>query len=361
MTFALLFSAFASYLLLRFNSVHQHLSGDYDLTGPQKFHTSITPRIGGISIYLSFLTTLYIFKLDDNSPYFREHLILCSIPVFGIGLIEDIHKHIYVRTRILITAMSALIAILLLGVNITTVDIKIFDWFLSYPWIAILFTIFAVTGLTNSYNIIDGFHGLSSMTAIITLLALSYVSHINGDYQLSALCLTLAASIGGFFIFNFPHGLIFLGDGGAYLIGFMIAELSILLSNRQPEISPWFIFLVNLYPITETIFSIYRRFKRKLSPGMPDGIHFHTLIYRRIVKHKFHTEHTSQALSPNAKTSPYLWVLTLLAVLPAVCFWKSTPTLVFFSCSFVFLYVWLYLCIIHYKTPRWLSFANSKK
>lgn len=361
MTFALLFSAFVSHLIIRFNSVHQHLTGDSDLTGPQKFHTAITPRIGGIAIYLSFLITLYIFNIDDNSPYFREHLILCSIPVFGIGLIEDIHKHIYVRTRILITAMSALIAIPLLGASITTVDIKILDLFLSYPLVATCFTIFAVTGLTNSYNIVDGFHGLSSMTAIITLLALGYVSHINGDHQLLVLFLTLAASVGGFFIFNFPRGLIFLGDGGAYFVGFMIAELSVLLSNRQPEVSPWFIFLVNLYPITETLFSIYRRFKRKQSPGMPDGIHFHTLIYRRVVKHKFRAEYAPKLFPPNARTSPYLWGLTLLAVLPAVCLWNSTAALVFFSCSFVFLYVWIYSRIIHHKTPRWLNLTNSEK
>ena len=63
----------------------------------------------------------------------------------------------------------------------------------------------------------------------------------------------------GFFVWNFPAGLIFLGDGGAYFLGFYVAELAILLLHRNPAVSPMFPLLLCIYPVFETLFSIYRR------------------------------------------------------------------------------------------------------
>ena len=84
-----------------------------------------------------------------------------------------------------------------------------------------------MVGLPNAYNIIDGFN----------------------DPVLASTCLIVLGAIGGFFIWNYPRGLILLGDGGAYLIGFLIACLSILLVQRNPAVSPWLALLVNAHPI----------------------------------------------------------------------------------------------------------------
>lgn len=136
-----------------------------------------------------------------------------------------------------------------------------------------------MTGLANAYNIIDGFNGLASMVGIITLLAIAYMGFLFFDPTIIYLSLVMAGAILVFFIWNYPRGLIFLGDGGAYLIGFWIAALSILLTCRHQEISPWLALLINGYPILETLFTIYRRrFHQGKGPGQPDCIHFHTLI-----------------------------------------------------------------------------------
>jgi UDP-N-acetylmuramyl pentapeptide phosphotransferase/UDP-N-acetylglucosamine-1-phosphate transferase len=252
-------------------------------------------------------------------------LVLCAIPVFAIGLTEDINTKIGVKVRLLFTAIAALLAVYYLGAQVTKLDIVGVDYVLSLPVIAILFTVFAITGLANAYNIIDGFNGLSSMVGIITLLGLAYVSYAFQDLAILNLCLIMVGAILGFFIWNYPRGLIFLGDGGAYLIGFWIALLSVLLVARHPQISPWFALLINAYPILETLFTIYRRkIHQGKSPGQPDGIHFHTLIYRRIlnptaVKSKF------DLLNANARTAPYLWLLSSFAVVPAILWWQSTP------------------------------------
>jgi UDP-N-acetylmuramyl pentapeptide phosphotransferase/UDP-N-acetylglucosamine-1-phosphate transferase len=88
-----------------------------------------------------------------------------------------------------------------------------------------------------------------------------------GDTADRALALAGIGAVLGFFLWNFPAGLIFLGDGGAYFLGFYVAEVSILLLVRNPEVSPLFPLLVCIYPVFETLFSIYRR--RSCAPCRP--------------------------------------------------------------------------------------------
>jgi UDP-N-acetylmuramyl pentapeptide phosphotransferase/UDP-N-acetylglucosamine-1-phosphate transferase len=136
------------------------------------------------------------------------------------------------------------------------ITFPILDLLFGIPSFGFIFTVFAITGLTNAYNIIDGLNGLASMVGVITLLALGYISYETGDRSLLYLSGAMIAAILGFFIWNYPKGSIFLGDGGAYLIGFWIASLSVLIVSRHQEISPWFAVLANIYPIVETIFTI---------------------------------------------------------------------------------------------------------
>jgi UDP-N-acetylmuramyl pentapeptide phosphotransferase/UDP-N-acetylglucosamine-1-phosphate transferase len=110
--------------------------------------------------------------------------------------------------------------------------------------------------------------------------------------------------------------------------------------------------LINGYPIMETLFTIYRRkIHQGKSPGMPDGIHFHTLIYRRILQAK----HFDSALSANARTAPYLWILAGLSITPAVLWWQSTPILMGACALFIISYVWIYTRVVKFKTPRWMQ------
>jgi UDP-N-acetylmuramyl pentapeptide phosphotransferase/UDP-N-acetylglucosamine-1-phosphate transferase len=112
--------------------------------------------------------------------------------------------------------------------------------------------------------------------------------------------------------------------------------------------------MVNAYPIMETLFTIYRRkFHQGKSPGHPDGIHFHSLIFRRILN-PTHIHDELDWFNANSKTSPYLWILSSLATIPALVFWESTPILVSFFVLFSISYVWLYKKIVNFKTPAWM-------
>lgn len=134
----------------------------------------------------------------------------------------------------------------------------------------------------------------------------------------------------------------------------MIALSSIALVQRNRDVSPWFPMLLLMYPVWETLFSSYRKLARGVSPGVADALHFHQLIYRRIVRGVFHDDESRRVLMRNNRTSPYLWGFTMLTVVPAVLFWSNTPVLMVFCGLFGLTYVTAYLAIVRFKVPVWL-------
>lgn len=355
---SLLIAFFVSFVctivVIRSQALHQRFTADLDLSGPQKFHKTAVPRIGGLGIALGMIMAILYHSNLQTFANEELFMLLCAAPVFAIGLLEDLTKKISVRTRLIFTALGGFLSIYFLGTQIIRLDIPGIDLLLLLSPISIVFAVFALTGLANAYNIIDGFNGLSSMVGIITLLALGYISFVVVDPTMMYLSFVMAAAILGFFIWNYPRGLIFLGDGGAYLIGFWISSISVLLVARHENISPWFALMINAYPILETIFTIYRRkIHQGKSPGQPDGIHFHSLIYRRILNTKS-TQNKADLFSANARTAPYLWILTTMAVVPAILWWNSSYLLMFATLVFVISYVWLYKRIVCFQTPKWM-------
>ena len=193
------------------------------------------------------------------------------------------------------------------------------------------------------------------MCSVLILISIGYVAFQVGDSMILALAVAGAGAVLGFFVWNFPSGLIFLGDGGAYFLGFFIAELAILLLHRNSTDSPMFPLLVCIYPVFETVFSIYRRVMLRDQPaGLPDGIHLHSLIYRRLMRWAVGKVPKRSQTRRNSMTSPYLWMLCMLAVVPAMLFWYSTPLLLGFILMFGVVYTGLYWRIVRFRAPRWM-------
>ena len=146
--------------------------------------------------------------------------------------------------------------------------------------------------------------------------------------------------------------MLFAGDGGAYLWCVVIAVCSIMLVKRNADVSPWFPMLLLIYPVWETFFSIYRKAARGSSPGVADALHFHQLIYRRIVRGVFHDDEARRMLMRNNRTSPYLWSFIVLTVVPAVLFWRYSWVLLAFCVLFAVSYVVAYVGLVRFKVPR---------
>lgn len=347
-------------VLIHYSHLHEHFSADHDLAGVQKFHAKPVPRVGGVPVMAGLLIGVGVLFYLTRS-WLPVFLILASLPAFGAGLIEDMTKKIGPGPRLLATFLAAALAYFLLDVGLSRLDIPVIDQVLSQFWIlALLLTVVAVGGVAHAVNIIDGYNGLSGVVAIFIFLAMAYVAFKVQDSELMGLCFAMIGAIAGLLFWNFPRGLIFAGDGGAYLVGFMMAEIAVLLVGRHAEVSPWFPLLCVIYPVFETIYSIYRKkFLRGMSPGMPDGLHLHMLVYKRLVRWMVGSKDANHLTQRNSLTSPYLWALSSFSVVPAMLFWNNTPVLIGFVLVFMFTYVRLYRMIIRFRTPRWLMLRKT--
>jgi len=323
-------------------------------TGPQKVHASSVPRIGGLSVLVGVILGALWLQSGGESGWILM-LVLAALPAFLGGLYEDLIKRFPPNARLATAFCAAAVGFFLLDARITDLDLWGSDWLLGFGAASFLFTVFAVGGFSHALNIVDGFNGLSAIAAWMMLAALTVVATLVADTVLAQVCLLVGASILGFLVWNYPRGTIFLGDGGAYLLGFLIAELAVLLVQRNSSVSPWFALLLLFYPVWETLFSSYRRrVLRGRSAASADGLHLHTLVYRRLVRWKVGSRDPRHRRARNALTTPYLIALIALNVVPAALFWNNTLVLQLFTLAFALLYVMLYWRIVRLKSPRLL-------
>ena len=292
--------------------------------GVQKIHKQPTPRIGGVAIVLGLLAVYHQASLDVRA--LLGPMLLAGIPSFAAGLLEDITKKVGVPPRLLATMASGVLAWYLTDVAIQNTGVTLFDMVLGFKPVAVLFTAFAVAGIANAVNIIDGFNGLASGTVAIMLGAMGLIALQMNDTPLATLCFAMAAVALGFGTINWPFGKLFLGDGGAYLLGFLVGWVAILLPMRHPQINAWTTLLVCAYPVLEVMFSVLRRHKREgHHPGQPDKAHLHHFIHRRLVRK---LAGRASATLRNGMTSPYCWLYAALPASWAVLFAQNTPTLI---------------------------------
>jgi UDP-N-acetylmuramyl pentapeptide phosphotransferase/UDP-N-acetylglucosamine-1-phosphate transferase len=271
------------------------------------------------------------------------------LPALVFGLVEDLSKRVSARHRLMATLASGLLICHLYGTGLNRVDVWGVDALLNYWPVSFLFTAFAVAGLANAINIIDGFNGLASGAVLISLAALGLIAYQVGDHDVTMLCLILAAATGGFMVVNFPLGKIFLGDGGAYLMGFMLAWTSVLLLLRNPGVSVWAPLMACGYPVTEVIFSIWRRRQHDMHPFSPDSLHLHSLVKVRIVLQRFH--HWRPEFR-NALVSPVMWTFAALPAAAGAAFFRHTPWLLVCGALSVAVYFVAYRALERRKAVR---------
>ena len=355
-------SAWVAYLTI-IASRRLNLGAD-EVGGVQKFHTHWVPRLGGIPIFVSLVSSLLgVSWVLGTEVSGCVAFVVCILPAFGIGLVEDVTGRGGVWLRLAFTMVSAALGWWLLGGKLVRLDLPMVDgWLVAYPWFALGLTLVAVGGVAHAINIIDGYNGLSAFFTVAAFAALGVVAQLVGDSLIARISLLAAASVAGFMLWNFPFGRIFMGDSGAYLTGFALAELSVLLVTRNPEVSAWFPMLLLIYPVWETLFSIYRKaVLRGISPSEPDGLHFHMLVYKRLVKLQVQNPSDEQKVVRNSATSPYLWVLTLMTAIPALIFWNQLGWLLVFCGVFVAFYLEIYWRIVRFRAPKFLVLRLARQ
>jgi UDP-N-acetylmuramyl pentapeptide phosphotransferase/UDP-N-acetylglucosamine-1-phosphate transferase len=302
---------------------HGRLSLDSDLNGAQKFHEVPVPRVGGLAVFAGLMTGATCLATLTESVNSQQSLLLlvASLPAFLAGLLEDVTKKVSVGVRLLATFSSAGLAAWLVDAQLTRLDTFGLDLLMTMAPVAVLFTCFAVGGIANAVNIIDGFNGLASGSVAIMLAGLGALAYLTNDTLVMQMCLMGVGACLGFMLLNYPFGKIFLGDGGAYLAGFWLAECAVLLLSRNEEISTWAVLLACIYPAFETLFSMWRKdVYRKTGMGKPDKVHFHMLVFRRIVGQHFGIG--APAWFRHGVTSFYIWGMVAACQIAAI--WMTT-------------------------------------
>ena len=202
---------------------------------------------------------------------------LTLLPMVSVTLWEDMVRPTSPQTRLSATLASIFLTVISLEVWFTTLNVPLLD-----PWLAgalgILVTMIFVAASVNGLNLVDGLNGLCAGIAIAALLSLHMIATAVGHQFTSHITLTLAVATAGFLLFNFPKGRIFLGDTGSYVIGYVIAWLGVSLCYWFTDVSPWAIFLILAYPLSELLLTVARRLLAGRSPFRPDTSHTHHLV-----------------------------------------------------------------------------------
>ncbi len=296
---------------------------------PQNYHNNTTPRAGGIGIVLGM--SFFILAPLGSKLFLPVALAFLS------GIFEDFHNSLSPRRRLGLQVIAALSAIWLTDSVVTYLGLGI-----SMPyWMGIFFSTFAIVGMMNAVNIIDGFNGLASGIILLILLSFGITAYRQENLEILHIILVTGSATFGFFLLNFPKGKIFLGDGGAYLLGFVVAIIGIFLASKYESVSPWYVLAILIYPVWEVLFSIIRKRYMGRSPMQPDSEHLHMLIYRQITHN-------------NPMTALFFIVFTLPFITLSTLFPNKSTTNITIALSFIVCYLILYTILYRREKQKQL-------
>jgi UDP-N-acetylmuramyl pentapeptide phosphotransferase/UDP-N-acetylglucosamine-1-phosphate transferase len=237
-------------------------------------HASLTPRLGGLAIFSGFLSALSIFGRLDNGV---QQLMAGCIVLFFIGLKDDIVT-VSAFKKFFVQILAAGIIVFMGDIRITSFQglLGIYD---LEDGISYGFTFLVIIGITNSLNLIDGLDGLAGtiiviISAVFGACFIIYGGQRFGMYADVALC--LVGGILGFLRYNFHKAIIFMGDAGSLICGFIIAVLAIQFVEMQPmEATPSIAMGILVIPLWDTLRVTIIRLLKGISPFTPDKNHIH--------------------------------------------------------------------------------------
>ena len=255
-------------------------AGMFDPTDDRKVHARQIPRVGGVAIFLSVAIALAILAVRGGFEGVGLVSSKLTVVVVGgaatflLGLYDDLRQ---MRARYKFAVQIAIaIGIFAAGVRIDVIALPLIGQISFHPLMALFFTIFWFVGLTNAFNLIDGLDGLASGAAMFALTTMFVVATINGQAGAALVTLAVAGATLGFLRYNFHPASIFLGDSGSLFLGFMLAGIGAISSQKGSTVVAIAIPLISLgLPVLDTSLAIARRFLRGQPIFSADRGHIH--------------------------------------------------------------------------------------
>ena len=270
----------------------------------RKQHEQPTPPIGGLAIFLGSLLTMYFF--DIQIPHQSAFISAMALLVL-VGAIDD-NRELNVKVRLLAQIIAALIMSEIADIKITSLgDLLGFGPVQITTHYSTLLTVFAVVGGINAFNMIDGIDGLAGSSSMISIALTAAIALSFNNFIVLNACLLFIGAIAAFLLFNLrilgrKRALIFLGDSGSTLLGFVICWLVISASQGQERfISPVLVLWIIALPLFDSISIMLHRIRKGQSPFKPDRKHLHHILL-------------SKDFSVNKTLSTILTITVVLAV-----------------------------------------------
>ncbi|MCF8318974.1 MAG: undecaprenyl/decaprenyl-phosphate alpha-N-acetylglucosaminyl 1-phosphate transferase [Sphingobacteriaceae bacterium] len=249
--------------------------------------------LGGIAIFISFRISQAIFIEVPDFP--TNFFIVSLFILFLVGLNDDL-TGISPISRLFAQIFVSLIIVLPGNFYFTSLD-QLFGIYALDPIFSKIITTLFIVAIINAYNLIDGIDGLAGLLGTLGAFCFSYLFFVSGNIPLALLSIALAGALLGFLIFNFSPAKIFMGDSGAYIIGFTFAVLSVALSNYT-KANPMYFFgftvkssfgliaAILLIPVVDCLRVIISRIIRKVHPFVGDNNHIHHRMIRSGLSHR---------------------------------------------------------------------------
>tara|TARA_A100001015_G_C14988639_1_gene712732 strand:+ start:600 stop:1640 length:1041 start_codon:yes stop_codon:yes gene_type:complete len=244
----------------------------------QKIHEGEVPRVGGLLFFSSFFISHFFIETNYNSLIIP--LLIGSLIIFIFSFYEDLKQSLSPYFRLIILFMGSFIFVSF--TDLPEINISILKITKKYELITIFLFVFSLMLLMNGFNFIDGLNGLSSFNFLSIISNVFYIGLFYNDYVIVNLSIFIFF-VSLFVLFlNFPFGKVFLGDSGSYIYALFSGALIIYLFERQNQLPTLLAMVILAYPITELLFSIFRKLYFKHSPMKPDINHLHHLIFKKL-------------------------------------------------------------------------------
>lgn len=254
--------------------------GVIDRPNNRKVHEKMTPRLGGLAIFISFM--LGILAALPSSPLIQPILSGAFIIVL-VGILDDFFE-LKAIWKLLGQTVATCIVIFG-GVYIEFINLP-FGHVLQLGIFGVPLTFFWIIFITNAINLIDGLDGLAAGVSTIVLTTISIIAFMDGNMFIAVFSLLLSGSTLGFLVHNFHPAKIFMGDTGSLFLGYMISVISIL-GFKSITLFTLLVPIVILgVPLSDTIFAIIRRLVNKKPLSEPDKFHMHHCLLHLGFSHK---------------------------------------------------------------------------
>lgn len=290
------------------------------------------PLSGGI-----FLISFFIFI--NNFYFFSVFIFL----IFAIGFSSDTKFLSSPRLRLFIQSIIVFLFVYLFNVQIGQTRIYLLDLVLNNILLSYLFSSFCLLIVINGSNFIDGLNGLALgyyLTITSIIFKLGFLGSLGLEEEKLFLFIFVIICLFLFNIFNY----LYIGDSGAYLLGFIFGYALIVIYQLNQSLSPFFIILLLWYPCFENLFSIVRKYKLRKSPALPDTKHFHQLLFYFVKKNFLYSD-----IASNNLASFTIILYNMLVFLIGSNFFFQSKILIFLILFNIIFYTFLYKKLLSYK------------